>query len=260
VKEDGSGYFVWYDLMTTDPDVTDRFYNRLFGWSVDPEVAPGTSYQRLSNQGVDFGGRMSWDAVMGIPSHWLAYIQVDDLDATVDTATQLGAPSVIGPMEIPGVGRFSILTDPSGASFIVFAPLPPARSEQPSYDGPAGSVVWIELITRDLSRSVEFYARLFGWQTDPAVVESGGYVIAHRNGIPVAGIFRPPADPEAALWMIYFNTANIESSLSTAKAGQGKIIHATVEIPGIGKTAWVADPASAVFGLMQPEPGWLQRL
>ena len=54
-----------------------------------------------------------------MPPHWMLYFAVDDTDATVAKATELGARSLAPPMDIPGTGRFSILQDPQGAAFAI---------------------------------------------------------------------------------------------------------------------------------------------
>jgi hypothetical protein len=66
------------------------------------------------------GGMLKITPEMGaIPSNWLVYFAVDDCDAKVQKATELGA-SVMKPADdIPGVGRFAILTDPQGAAFAI---------------------------------------------------------------------------------------------------------------------------------------------
>jgi predicted enzyme related to lactoylglutathione lyase len=51
-----------------------------------------------------------------VPSYWLAYFTVPDVDKEHKKATELGATSLLEPADFPG-GRFSILTDPQGASF-----------------------------------------------------------------------------------------------------------------------------------------------
>jgi len=55
-----------------------------------------------------------------VPSHWLAYFAIADCDATVATATSLGATVMAPPMDIPA-GRFSVLLDPAGAVFGIIA-------------------------------------------------------------------------------------------------------------------------------------------
>jgi predicted enzyme related to lactoylglutathione lyase len=44
-------------------------------------------------------------------------VGVNDPDATVAKAKELGASVLVEPMDIPGVGRFAVLQDPQGAAF-----------------------------------------------------------------------------------------------------------------------------------------------
>ena len=55
-----------------------------------------------------------------VPSYWMPYFQVADVDATVGQAKSSGGTLMIGPAPIPGTGRFAILTDPQGAMFAAF--------------------------------------------------------------------------------------------------------------------------------------------
>jgi uncharacterized protein len=32
----GTGSFIWYELMSTDPDAATRFYGAVVGWTVPP--------------------------------------------------------------------------------------------------------------------------------------------------------------------------------------------------------------------------------
>jgi hypothetical protein len=52
-----------------------------------------------------------------IPSMWTPYIGVDDTDACYAKAQELGAETIVEPMDVPTVGRFAILKDPQGAVF-----------------------------------------------------------------------------------------------------------------------------------------------
>jgi predicted enzyme related to lactoylglutathione lyase len=51
-----------------------------------------------------------------VPSYWLVYFAVSDVDKSFKTATQAGAKELVAPMDFPG-GRFAILNDPQGAAF-----------------------------------------------------------------------------------------------------------------------------------------------
>jgi predicted enzyme related to lactoylglutathione lyase len=51
-----------------------------------------------------------------VPSYWQVYFTVEDVDAAHRKALDLGAQELAAPQEFPG-GRFSIVSDPEGASF-----------------------------------------------------------------------------------------------------------------------------------------------
>jgi predicted enzyme related to lactoylglutathione lyase len=59
-------------------------------------------------------------------AEWLPYFEVEDCDATVARARELGGSIAVHPLEAPGVGRFARLTDPGGADFAVIRSEPPA--------------------------------------------------------------------------------------------------------------------------------------
>jgi uncharacterized protein len=66
---------------------------------------------------------------VGAPPHWLPYVAVDDVDATIARARKLGARIPVDPEDIPGIGRFGVLEDPTAAVLAVLKPLP--REKQP---------------------------------------------------------------------------------------------------------------------------------
>ena len=44
----------------------------------------------------------------------MAYIAVDDIDSLVAKIAELGGKVIHGPQDVPNMGRFLILKDPSG--------------------------------------------------------------------------------------------------------------------------------------------------
>jgi predicted enzyme related to lactoylglutathione lyase len=50
---------------------------------------------------------------------WNLYFAVDDVDATVARARELGGDTVMGPMDVPNGGRLAVLRDPQNAVFSV---------------------------------------------------------------------------------------------------------------------------------------------
>jgi len=96
------------------------FYQKVFGWTpkandMGPGQPPYTEFQ-LGGESVAGGQEMQAMVPPQVPSYWLVYFTVADVDKSFKTATQAGARELVAPMEFPG-GRFAILTDPQGASF-----------------------------------------------------------------------------------------------------------------------------------------------
>ena len=120
-----SGSLVWNELGTNDTDKAGQFYSNLFGWT--RQSFPGPFDYTVFNNGGDrgVGGMYKITPEMGpIPPHWLVYFAVDDCDASVQKATELGAQVMKPAEDIPGVGRFAILIDPQGAAFALLKPQP----------------------------------------------------------------------------------------------------------------------------------------
>jgi predicted enzyme related to lactoylglutathione lyase len=55
-----------------------------------------------------------------MPSHWLVYFGIDDLDSAAGQIDSSGGTIMVGPQEVPA-GRFVVAQDPQGAIFALFA-------------------------------------------------------------------------------------------------------------------------------------------
>jgi len=118
------GSFFWNELHTSDPVKALQFYEKVLGFSYrSMDMGPGGAYHILSRGGVDRGG-VTGNLPRGAPPHWLPYAFVDDPDAALARARRLGATIQVGPEDIPGVGRFGVLQDPTGAAIAIMKPLP----------------------------------------------------------------------------------------------------------------------------------------
>jgi predicted enzyme related to lactoylglutathione lyase len=101
---------VHWEIGARDAAATGKFYSELFGWTVDTGM-PG--YGLVAAQEVGIGGGIM-QAPEGVPPYVSFYVSVDDLQASLDKATSLGANVVVPPTEIPGVGQFAMFLDPEG--------------------------------------------------------------------------------------------------------------------------------------------------
>ena len=113
-----AGALTWNELATSDLAKSKAFYGDVFGWT----WAGSDEYAEPQVAGRTIAGVMPRPEAIPaeVPDHWLVYFGVDDVDASVKEAEGLGATLLTGPMDIPGTGRFAVLSDPQGAAFAVF--------------------------------------------------------------------------------------------------------------------------------------------
>ncbi len=109
--------FVHVELLTTDVTRARAFYSGLFDWKL--EDIPDMDYTMI-NVGEGTGGGMMKNPVPDSPSFWMAYVQVDDAAAATEKAGSLGATICKEVTEIPGIGWFSVITDPTGATLALW--------------------------------------------------------------------------------------------------------------------------------------------
>lgn len=116
----GPNSLCWNELGTTDTQKAGEFYSNLLGWAREEFPSGPIEYTMFKNGDRGAGGMYKITPEMGpIPPHWLVYFAVDDCDATVQKASELGAGVMKPADDIPDIGRFAILTDPQGAAFAV---------------------------------------------------------------------------------------------------------------------------------------------
>jgi uncharacterized protein len=121
-----NGAFCWNELATTDLESAQNFYKTLLGWEIheskataacEGSEAPPMVYNEIVVAGQHVGGIYKMGQEMaGVPSHWGAYVAVDDVDAKARQVWELGGKVVVPPMDIPNVGRFCVINDPTGAT------------------------------------------------------------------------------------------------------------------------------------------------
>ena len=106
--------FVHIELQTQDVEKSKKFYSEMFQWKL--EEFPDMGYT-IINVGEGTGGGMMKKPAPDMPDNWLPYILVDDVAASTKKALALGATVCKEITEVPGMGWFSVITDPTGATF-----------------------------------------------------------------------------------------------------------------------------------------------
>lgn len=118
------GQICWYELATQDLSKAKHFYSELLGWKFEQSQAVEMEYPEIKVSGESVGGMMQmtdeWKMSDGefMPSHWMTYVSVEDVDKTAKKVEEFGAKVCIPPTDIP-VGRFAVINDPSGATISV---------------------------------------------------------------------------------------------------------------------------------------------
>lgn len=108
--------FVHVELNTPDPEKAKTFYSQLFQWkleSVPNPAVPSGPYTMIEVGSGTGGGIMK--QIPGGPAGWLAYVEVEDIRATTQKAEQLGGKVMKDITEVPGMGWFSFIQDPTGS-------------------------------------------------------------------------------------------------------------------------------------------------
>lgn len=242
------GRIVWHDLMTPDAARARDFYGGLFGWSVKETDMPAAEgkYWVISSGSDAIGGFVPFTQH---PPHWIGYVAVDDVDATVKRALAAGGTAPVPGMDVPGIGRFAVLLDPTGACIQAW------RSKDGDADRPPrpGTFCWDQLLTHDPDACVAFYTKVFPWTTK--TLEAGGQsytVFACGDGREVAGVLPMPPDAGAPPhWLSYVAVEDVDAATAKVAKLGGRTWCPPTDLAGIGRFSVNADAQGAMFALFR---------
>ena len=114
------GSYAWAELSSRGVDKATAFYARVFGWGEkrSPMGEGQGDYIEFLAGGQSVAGAMEMNPMVPkeVPSYWMVYFGVADVDGSHKKAVELGATEMLAPQDFAG-GRFSILSDPQGATF-----------------------------------------------------------------------------------------------------------------------------------------------
>ena len=115
--------FVHVELSTTNVSKAKAFYSKLFKWKLNdlPVLTPGGNYTMIDVGGGTGGGIMK-QMCPGMPSAWMPYVLVKDIDRATKRARKLRAKIMKDVTEVEGMGWLSIIVDPTGAVLGLWEP------------------------------------------------------------------------------------------------------------------------------------------
>lgn len=116
----------WHELNTWEPEIALTFYSRTLGWKFDETPLPdGAGYWIAHMDGRPVGGIFELTApnYVGIPSHWMTYMEVADIGAAERDTEKAGGAVMRPAAHIPGVGKVAVVTDSTGALLGLIEPV-----------------------------------------------------------------------------------------------------------------------------------------
>lgn len=115
------GQVCWHELMVPDPDKVKPFYSEIFGWKMEWDPKYNMSFLKVGEK--TFGHLFkSPPGTEKMPPTWFLYFLTPTLQKTADQAVKLGAKIHVPKTDIPEVGSFVFLEDPTGALFYLWQP------------------------------------------------------------------------------------------------------------------------------------------
>jgi len=243
------------ELGTTDRSAAKNFYSSLFGWTADDlPMGPDMTYTMFRIGGKDVGGAyqlMKEQLQAHVPPHWMLYVKVESADASAAKAVKLGAQQIVPPSDIPNVGRFALLQDPTGAHISIFQP---GQHRGMTAFGDVGALCWADLNSTDPEKAAKFYANWLGWKFDTGKDGYRHIINGTGNEDMIGGMppqmHAPPGTPSH--WMSYFHVADCKASSAKAAKLDASTLMPPELMSDVGTIAVLADPQGAVFALYQP--------
>jgi predicted enzyme related to lactoylglutathione lyase len=124
----------WADLTVRDATKVRDFYSAVVGWEAVPVPMGGYSDFQMNLPGTDqpvAGICHARGANANLPSQWLVYITVADLDASLEACAKHGGMVIAEPRGMGSFGRFCVIKDPAGAVMALIEPPKPAQQHVP---------------------------------------------------------------------------------------------------------------------------------
>jgi predicted enzyme related to lactoylglutathione lyase len=230
------GKFVWFELASKDAKKAQAFYHEVLGWRVEPFPMGDFTYEMIYAGDTMIGG-YAVPKTDRQPSHWIAYVSVENVDAAAKAAVANGGKVIEAPSEIPGVGRTARIADPQGAEICVFRNASGDPADTPST--PPGHWVWNELHTTDVAKALLFYEKVVGFSHRSMDMGPGGtYHILSKGGVDRGGATSYLAPGAPAHWLPHGAT----------------ILFGPEDLPGVGRLGGFSDPTGAALAIIKPLP------
>ena len=122
---DKVGSIGWTDLTVDNAEEIRNFYSAVVGWKTDPidmggyndfNMTPPASDEAVAGVCHAKGGNT------GLPTQWIMYVIVEDIESSADRCKHLGGKVLTGPTGSAGKDRTCVIQDPAGAVIALYQP------------------------------------------------------------------------------------------------------------------------------------------
>jgi uncharacterized protein len=240
--------FIWHELLTTDLEKSASFYREVFGYTFEQEADESLV---LCNEDGPQCSVIRIPDKLGIPSTWIGYLSVDDIDRIERKAPVIGGSIIIPATRSEGIPAFLMFRGPEGAALKVVE----VDGSNASFSDKQGAIAWNELLCSNPMFSFTFLHVLTDWDRE-AIKQwpSNVYHLCKSNGEPRAGVQMLNKEILTnAHWLCYFLCDELSTSREAVKANGGSLVTTVMDLPNFGKYCVVMDNNDAVFALLQLE-------
>jgi predicted enzyme related to lactoylglutathione lyase len=230
-----------------------QFYGALFGWSADDQdTRGGPPYAMFRLEGRTVAGLGELNEAMksqGIPPTWNSYLAVDDIEAAVACAAELGATVIVPVMPVLDAGWLAFVQDPGGAVVALWRENRHAGAEMRNEPG---SFCWNELATRDIEASRRFYGTWLGWEFEEVPGVPSKYYAVKTPAGRAGGMIQMTADwgEMPSRWSVYFAVRDVDVSAERVRQLGGTVCVPPFDI-SVGRMTVCNDPQGATFTLIR---------
>ncbi len=213
--------FIYADLSTYDLTKSKNFYSKVFDWKY---------YNSGEDYLIAFAGKKEATGLyetpkkfqeMNMPSFWMSYIQVNNVEETVEKARDLGGIIELVDLE-SSIGKIALIRDPLGAGFTIYeGDMLNARTE----DTP-NTYVWSELFVSEVSKVKSFYEGIFP-QWDIVHISGSRYAILDPEGTEISSVNEVSNQMKGMheYWSVFFAVKDEKKVTEKVLDNGGSLLH-----------------------------------
>jgi predicted enzyme related to lactoylglutathione lyase len=150
------------------------------------------------------------------------------------------------------VGSFTAATATADDEALIVSSISAAPSNQIHN----GKLVWVDLVTTDPQKAVDFYSTVFYWQ--PQYFTDKNYIELIHNGHVISSVVRyddEEAEEGDARWLVSISVPDVDAAAQNAVESGGAILEAATDLPDRGRYSVISDSQGAILMLLRATGG-----